>query len=123
MFDRFPALQLILGHMGEVLPFMIERASGAFAGASALGTFATGTELTVAEYFRRNFYISTSGLFTNPPLCCALEVLGADRIIFAVDHPFANSARGREFLEQAPLDEDTRTKIAHGNADRLLGLM
>ena len=49
-------------------------------------------------------------------------MIGADRVMFAVDHPFGDSARGRRFLDEAPVDEDARAKIAHGNADRLLGL-
>ena len=122
VFDRFPALQVILGHMGEVVPFMLARASGALGGASALGPVGTRMQLPVAEYFHRNFYISTSGFFTNPPLQCALEVIGADRILFAVDHPFANNAAGRRFLDEAPVDETVRAKIAHANAERLLRL-
>ena len=122
VFDRFPALQVILGHMGEIVPFMIERASGAFGGASALGTFGTGIEMAVADYFPRNFHITTSGFFTAPPLHCALEVLGSDRVMFAVDHPFGDNARGKQFLDEVPIDEHVRAKIAHGNADRLLGL-
>src|SRR5581483_6913910 len=98
VFDRFPKLQVILGHMGEVLPFMLARTSGALGGASALGPVATRMELSPQEYFTRNFHISISGLFTDPPLRCALDVIGADRILFAVDHPFGNAAVGRRFL-------------------------
>jgi predicted TIM-barrel fold metal-dependent hydrolase len=122
VFDRFPALQIIIGHMGEVIPFMIERASGALRGASALGPVATRMQLSLSEYFSRNFYISTSGFFSNPPLLCALAVLGPDRILFAVDHPFGDNATGRRFLDDAPISDEDRAKIAHQNADRLLGL-
>jgi uncharacterized protein len=122
VFDRFPALQVILGHMGEVVPFMIERATQALGRTHALGGVGTRMALSPREYFARNFYISTSGLFTNPPLRCALDVMGAERILFAVDHPFADNATGRRFLDEAPISEDERAKIAHENADRLLGL-
>jgi predicted TIM-barrel fold metal-dependent hydrolase len=122
VFDRFPALQVILGHMGEVLPFMIARASGALGRASALGPVATGMALTPSEYLNRNFYISTSGFFTDPPLRCALDVIGPDRILFAIDHPFGDNATGRRFLDAAAISDEDRVKIAHENADRLLGL-
>ena len=122
VFDRFPALQVILGHMGEVLPFMIERASAVLARTNALGPIATRMQLSPAEYFNRNCYISTSGFFTDPPLLCALDVIGPDRILFAVDHPFGDNATGRRFLDEAAISEQDRAKIAHQNADRLLGL-
>jgi predicted TIM-barrel fold metal-dependent hydrolase len=122
VFDRFPALQVIVGHMGEVLPFMLARADGALGGASALGPVGTRMELSVAEYLLRNFYITTSGFFTDPPLRCALDTFGADRIMFAVDYPFGDSVPGRRFLDEAAIDDDVREQIAHGNAERLLGV-
>jgi predicted TIM-barrel fold metal-dependent hydrolase len=122
VFDRFPALQVILGHMGEVLPFMIERASAVLARTNALGPIATRMQLSPAEYLNRNCYISTSGFFTDPPLLCALDVIGPDRILFAIDHPFGDNATGRRFLDEAAISEQDRAKIAHQNADRLLGL-
>jgi uncharacterized protein len=122
VFDRFPDLQLIVGHMGEALPFMIARASGALGGASALGPVGTRMKLPLIDYFLRNFHLTTSGFFTAPTLQCALDVIGADRIMFAVDHPFADNATGRRFLDEAPIDDAVRAKIAHGNAERLLGL-
>jgi hypothetical protein len=108
--------------MGEVLPFMIERATGALGRAIALDPVKTTMELTPSEYFARNFHITTSGFFSDPPLHCALEVLGADRIMFAVDHPFSNNADGRRWLEAAAISDTDREKIAHTNAERLLGL-
>ena len=118
--DRFPALQLIVGHMGEVLPFMIERATGALGRSIALDPVKHSMALTPTEYFRRNFHITTSGFFSDPPLRCALDVFGADRIMFAVDHPFGDAVAGRRFLDEADIDDDTRTRIAHINAERLL---
>lgn len=122
VFDRFPALQIIIGHMGEVVPFMLARADEVLGGGTALERPHMRTELSLAEYFRRNFHITTSGMFTVPPLRCALETVGSERILFAVDHPFSDGARARRFLEQAPLTEEEREQIAHGNAERLLGL-
>ena len=122
VFDRFPALQVIIGHMGEVVPFMAERATEVFGRGSALGPVRTRMALTPREYLARNFYISTSGFFTDPPLRCALDVIGPERILFAIDHPFGDNATGRRFLDAAAISDDERAKIAHGNADRLLGL-
>jgi hypothetical protein len=120
--DRFPDLQIIVGHMGEVLPFMIERATGALGRAIALDPVKTTMELTPSEYFARNFHITTSGFFSDAPLHCALEVLGPERIMFAVDHPFSDNAAGRRWLDQAAISDEDREKIAHLNAERLLGL-
>ena len=122
VFDRFPELQLIIGHMGEALPFMVARADEVLRGRTALDPAGVRTELSVAEYFQRNLHITTSGLFTSPPLRCALETIGPDRVLFAVDHPFSDGAQACRFLAQAPISDREREQIAHGNAERLLGL-
>ena len=116
VFDRFPGLQMIIGHMGENLPFSLARAD------DRLTPVATGLKRRVADYFRDHFYVTTSGYFTDAPLLCTLMVLGADRILFSVDYPFASNRRGRAFLDAAPINEADRERIAHGNAERLLGL-
>ena len=121
VFDRFPALQLIIGHMGEVLPFMIARATTCSAARTRSAASARAWS-SPAEYFMRNFHITTSGFFTDPPLRCALDMIGADRILFAVDHPFGDNATARRFLDGAAITDEEREKIAHANAERLLGL-
>jgi hypothetical protein len=122
VFDRFPALQIIIGHMGEAIPFMLARADQTLRGRLALEASGLHMELSITEYFQRNFHITTSGFFTDPPLECALQTIGADRILFAVDHPFSDGADARRFLEEAAISDEDREKIAHGNAERLLGL-
>jgi len=114
VFDRFPALRVIIGHMGENIPFSLARAD------ERLSPVATHLKRRVGEYFQENFYITTSGYFTDPPLLCALMVLGADRIMFSVDYPFSDNAAGRAFLDRAPISAADRERIAHGNAERLL---
>ncbi|MGI8679613.1 MAG: amidohydrolase family protein [Jatrophihabitans sp.] len=116
VFERHPALQVIIGHMGEGLPFSLARAE------DMLGTVIKNHSASVAETVHRNVYITTSAYTTVAPLQCALTVLGADRIMFSVDHPFADSAKGTAFLQDAPLSPADREKIAHGNVERLLGL-
>ncbi|HEY4829892.1 MAG TPA: amidohydrolase family protein [Solirubrobacteraceae bacterium] len=122
VFDRFPALQVIIGHMGEAIPFMLARVDDVLGGRTSLDPAARRTELSIKEYFDRNFHVTISGIFTDPPLRCAIDTLGADKIMFAVDHPFSDGAVARRFLEQAAITDDERELIAHGNAERLLGL-
>lgn len=115
VFDRFPRLQVVIGHMGETLPFMIARADAQLRRAS-------GLKRPLQEYFEQNFHITTSGFFTPGPLLNALLVLGAERIIFAVDYPYAENGQARAFLDAAPIGAADREKIAHENAERLLRL-
>lgn len=116
VFDRFPKLQVIIGHMGENLPFSLARAD------ERLAPFATHLQRRVKDYFLANFHITTSAYFTLPPLFCALMVFGIDRILFSVDYPFSANAPGRTLLDTAPLSPADREKIAHLNAERLLRL-
>lgn len=116
VFERHPDLQVIIGHMGEGLPFSLARAE------DMLGPVIRAHSASVAETVHRNVYITTSAYTTVAPLQCALTVLGADRIMFSVDHPFADSVKGTAFLRDAPLSPADREKIAHGTAERVLGL-
>jgi predicted TIM-barrel fold metal-dependent hydrolase len=116
VFDRFPKLQIIIGHMGELIPYCLGRSD------PMLSRMAPHLQRTVGDYFRTNFHITTSGYFTLPPLLCALMVLGVDHIMFAVDYPYSPNAAGRALLNSAPLSPDDLEKIAHGNAERLLKL-
>ena len=116
LFDRFPKLRLIVGHMGENLPFSIARAS------SALDVMASHLQRPVEEYFHEHFWITTSGYFTVPPFQCALEVVGADRMLFSIDYPFSSTMRGRLFLDSLQLRGENLEKLAYRNAERLLGL-
>ena len=116
VFDRLPSLQLIIGHMGEMIPFMFGRIN------DTLTPVATQLRRPVGDYFLRHFSITTSGFFTDPPLLLALQVVGADRILFSVDYPFSANERGRAFLDHAALSPADKEKISHLNAERLLGL-
>jgi predicted TIM-barrel fold metal-dependent hydrolase len=116
VFDRFPRLKIIIGHMGENLPFSIARAQAVFERA------ASSLKRPVGEYFRDHFYLTTSGYFTNPPFLCMLQVVGADHIMFSVDYPFSPNAVGRKFLDHLAISREDMEKIAHGNAEKLLKL-
>ncbi len=116
LFDRFPKLKIIIGHMGEALPYYIARAD------AFLTQGVTHLQRQVSEYFREHFYITTSGCFSLPPFLCALQVVGAERILFSVDHPYNSNAMGRAFLDALPVSAEDMAKISHGNAERLLKL-
>ncbi len=115
-FERYPKLQLIIGHMGETLPVMMARCD------NTLSQEMTGLPRTISETLQQQVYITTSGIFTQPPLLAALATFGIDRILFSVDYPFSTNAQGRAFLDAIALPPDDVAKIAHGNAERVLKL-
>jgi len=120
VFDDFPEAKLLLGHMGEGLPFVLWRLDSRWGFHNHHGIeLARGNP---SEYLRHNLYITTSGVCDAPPLLCALLALGADHILFGTDYPFEDMATATAFLRSAPVSEADRAKIAHGNAERLLGL-
>ena len=114
VFDRFPDLQVILGHWGEVALFYLERIDLLSAGAR-------GLQRPVADYFRQNAYVSPSGIFSHRYMRWAIEVLGADRILFSTDYPyqFAPDGGARAFLRDAGLGVQDTVQVAHGNWERL----
>jgi predicted TIM-barrel fold metal-dependent hydrolase len=113
--DRHPRLKVIIGHMGEILPFQLARADDVWMSHC-------GLERPVSEVILDHVYITTSGFFTDPPFQCALATFGADRILFSVDYPYSSNARGRAFLDSLSVSPADKIKIAHGNADRVLKL-
>jgi predicted TIM-barrel fold metal-dependent hydrolase len=116
VFDRYPRLQIIIGHMGEAIPFMVDRTN------RTLPRQVTALDREIKDYFVSNFYVTTSGFFAAAPLQCLLLVSGADRVMFSVDYPYSSNEDGRLFLDSAPISAADREKIAHVNAERLLGL-
>jgi uncharacterized protein len=116
VFDRYPTLQVILGHWGEVVPWFIYRLD------EGLPPRATKLERTISDYIRQNSYYTPAGMFTEPHLRFCLDVLGPERMIFSVDYPFAANDGALDFLLRADLPESTKEDIAHRNAERLLGL-
>jgi predicted TIM-barrel fold metal-dependent hydrolase len=116
VFDRFPRLQVVVGHLGEALPFMLARTS------NRLPPQETGLPRHVQEYVREHVHLSISGFFFVPPFLNTLLEFGVDRLLFSVDHPFSSNREGRAFLDSLPISPADREKIAHGNAERLLRL-
>jgi uncharacterized protein len=113
---RHPRLRVIIGHCGEMIPFMLERVD------DMMPRAVTGLDKEISEYILRHLWVTTSGMFSLPPVQCALAVFGVDRVLFSVDYPFSPNRRGRELLDALPLAPADRAKVAGGNAAALLGL-
>ncbi len=115
--ERHPRLKLVIGHMGEALPFMLARCE------QTLGAEAPKfLRRSITETILDQVWITTSGFFSLPPFMAALMTFGADRILFSVDYPYASNREARAFLDQLPVSPADREKIAHRNADALLKL-
>ena len=111
--DRYPNLKIILGHMGEGLPFLLWRIDYTLARPG-------NRSVPFRELFREHFSITTSGNFSTAALLCSVMELGVDRILFSVDYPFVENAPGPLWMETVPLSTEDREKILNGNAKRLL---
>ena len=118
VFDAYPKLQLILGHLGEGLPFAMHRLNDH----THLAARRRGLARTPLDYIRDNLYVTTSGNWYEPAFVCTLLALGADRILWAIDWPYEANRTGMAFWNEIELGGADRAKIAHENAERLLGL-
>ncbi|HEY4453527.1 MAG TPA: amidohydrolase family protein [Pseudonocardiaceae bacterium] len=116
VFDRYPELQVILGHWGEMIPFYLDRLEG------LLPQSITKLDRPFTDYFTQNVYITPSGMWNQARLQFCVETLGVDRIIYAVDYPFIGNEGAVSFLEEANLSTEDKNKIAHTTAEKLLGL-
>lgn len=117
--DRFPRLRIVLGHMGEALPFWLWRLDYM---ASPGSRADLRNQLKASEYFRRNFAITTSGLEDPLVLRLCIDKIGIDNVMWAIDHPYQPTAPAVAFLESAPLSAAEREGVAHGNAERIFGI-
>ena len=114
--DKHPRLKLIIGHMGEMLPVMLDRIDAV----SALDV--DHLKRPISRQILDQVWITTSGIFSAPPFLAALTTFGIDRIMFSVDYPYAPTRKGREFLDTISLAPADMEKLAHGKADALLKL-
>lgn len=119
-FDRVPNLKILLGHMGEALPFWLQRIDNRYLVMSKAGALKPLQRLP-SEYFKENFMITTSGVASMPALELALKVLGPERIMYAADYPYESVEEAVAFLDSIP-DADIRAKIAQRNAERIFRL-
>ena len=118
VFDQFPKLRVVLGHMGEAIPYWLYRIDYMHA-RSIIGMHRPKLKRAPSEYFKENFYITTSGVNWHPVLQFCINVLGADRIMFAIDYPYQESGEAVEFLNSAAISEEDKEKIFHKNAERV----
>ena len=117
LFDRFPRLTVVLGHLGEGLPFQTYRLEQRLKRRADVSL-----ERLPTQVLRENFYVTVSGNYHTASLIGVLLELGADRVMFAVDHPFEDVADGAEWFDAVAISEGDRVKIGRSNVQRLLGL-
>jgi predicted TIM-barrel fold metal-dependent hydrolase len=118
VFDRFPRLKIVLGHMGEAIPFWLWRIDFMQARRTSEG-MARRLQLTPNEYFRRNFAITTSGVESHDVLDFVLRVVGEDNVMWAIDYPYQPSRPAVAFMDSAPVSPATKAKLYHRNAERI----
>jgi predicted TIM-barrel fold metal-dependent hydrolase len=111
--DEYPDVKVVLGHLGEGLPFLLWRIDHAL---SRPGN----RKVNFREKFSHNFWITTSGNFSDPALLCSIQELGVDRILFALDWPFVENGPGVDWLDGVQMNQEDKNKILHGNAKKLL---
>jgi 2,3-dihydroxybenzoate decarboxylase len=116
LFDRFPRATLMLGHLGETLPFLLWRFD------SRAKLYGVKLHKLPSDYIKQNIVVTTSGMCSAEPLNCTIAALGHERVMFGADYPFESAQEAGEFLDHTPLAENLRDDIAFNNAIRHLGL-
>jgi predicted TIM-barrel fold metal-dependent hydrolase len=112
VFDSFPKLQIVIGHMGEALPFMLQRLD-------VMPMAMTKLSCPISAYLRENVHYTFSGFNFTPTFLDLMLQVGVERIMFSVDHPYASMAQARGLLDRLPVSSADRERIAHGKAERL----
>ena len=115
-FDRFPDLRVVSGHWGEMVPFYLQRMD------DSMPPELTGLSRTITQTYKSQVYVTPSGMLNLPHFEFIHKVLGADRILYAVDYPYLTNTGAREFLERLPVSQEDREMIAHRNVEALLRL-
>jgi 2,3-dihydroxybenzoate decarboxylase len=114
VFHHYPKAKLVLGHLGETLPFQLWRFD------SRSAPYGWNLPKPPSQYFKDNVWVTTSGMYDLPPLRCSLDALGHDRVLFSADYPF--DWPGCEFLDTVAIGDVERADVAYNNAAKLLGL-
>ncbi|KAJ3806932.1 putative metal-dependent hydrolase [Lentinula lateritia] len=116
LFDKFPRLKIIIGHMGELLPFQLDRIVPI--------SERWGNKRGLRQVWRENIWVTTSGMFSLAPLACLLKMSPVEHVLFSIDYPFSKNETGQQFLEEIRMSglvsEDDFEGIAYKNAERLL---
>ncbi|KAL7935656.1 amidohydrolase 2 [Trichoderma chlorosporum] len=118
IFWKFPKLRVVVGHMGEMMPYMLDRIDEKW------GQMWQKAEMTFKEVWARNIWVTTSGMFTMPPMACLLKSTPLERILYSVDYPYSDTEQGKAFMielrESGMVTEEEYAKIAYQNAEKLL---
>ena len=118
VFDRFPKLKIILGHMGEMLPFELWRLDSR----TKLLEYVRPLKMRPSEYLKKHLYITTSGQCDDAPLVCSLMSLGEDHVLFSADHPYESMDIASSWIDKAKITHDVREKVCHLNAQAIMKL-
>jgi 5-carboxyvanillate decarboxylase len=118
VFDQFPNLRIVLGHLGESLPYWQWRLDGHWSRWPALKTL----KKLPSQYLRDNFIVSTSGMFSPAALLNSIMTISADNILFSIDYPFESTRDGARFIEEVPINDVDKEKICYRNAKRVFKL-
>lgn len=116
VFDRFPKLKIILGHMGEMLPFELWRLDSR----THLLAKTRPLKMLPSMYLKQNLYVTTSGQCDDAPLICSLLSLGEDHVLFSVDYPYEDSVTATKWIDSANIPESTKQKVCYLNAKKLM---
>jgi 2,3-dihydroxybenzoate decarboxylase len=120
LFDRLPGLTIILGHMGETMPYFLWRIDSRYKATTSPDK--PVLQKDPSEYFRSNLIITTTGVCQDSSLQCAIAEMGEDRVLFSVDYPYEVTQDTANWIETTPLTDEQREKICYRNAERVLGL-
>lgn len=120
LFDRYPSLTIILGHMGETLPYFLWRIDSRYEVTNSADKPPLNKALS--DYFRSNLIITTTGVCQGSSLQCAIAEMGEDRVLFSVDYPYEDATEAAQWIETTPLTGDQREKLCYRNAERVLKL-
>ncbi len=118
VFDKYPGLKIILGHLGEAIPFWLWRIDKSW----EKGPLSETLKTPPSQYFKDNFVVSTSGMFSEPALIYTLSVLSADNILFAIDFPMESPEEAIKFMDESSINHKDKEKIYHLNAERIFSL-
>jgi len=118
LFDDCPKLKIILGHLGEGIPFAMHRLDTHARAAAER----RGLKKSPLQYFKDNLLVTTSGNWYEPAFVCTLLAMGIDSMLFAIDWPYESNKVGMGFFNKLSLSDGDKHKLAHGNAEKLLKL-
>jgi 5-carboxyvanillate decarboxylase len=123
VFDKYPGLKIVLGHLGEGLAFWIYRIDFSFRKPWMEAELRPAIKKAPSEYLRNNFYVNNAGMYAVPAFLNVLMELGADHMMFAADYPYENSEEAAAFIKRVPISNPDKEKVQHGTAEKLFKIV